>query len=250
MKIPKIIHYCWFGNGQLSAMEQKCIASWKKYCPEYTFMEWNESNYDVSQCTYTKEAAQAGKWGFVTDYVRLDVLYQYGGFYFDTDVEFLKPLDDLCTNTAFIGFEQNDRVNDGQGIGAVPHLDMIRGLRDMYFSLHFCNEDGSLNLVECPQYRTQYLMEKGLVLNGQAQTIGEMTIYPQDYFCPKSFQTGLIKVTSNTYSIHHFRGSWHTEKERKMIGRMQVVRRILGEKLGNRLLRWFFDTKDNILHKK
>ena len=249
-RIPKIIHYCGFGSGQMSEQENMCIESWKKYCPDYTFIEWNDSNYNIHKCTYMEQAASVGKWSFVTDYVRLDVLYEYGGIYLDTDVELLKEFDSLLMHKAFIGFEQDDRVNDGQGMGAEPHLHMIREMRDMYEKISFFHEDGSLNLRECTQYRTQYLQKRGLILNGERQTVGDIEVYPTEYFCPKSFLTGKLTVTDKTYSIHHFRGAWHTDKEKKIIRFMQIVRRVLGEKVGSTVLKGFFEMKDFILKRK
>lgn len=249
-KIPKIIHYCWFGDGQMSEQELAYIETWKKHCPDYTIIKWSEANFDINVCQYARDAAKAKKWSFVTDYVRLSVLYEYGGFYFDTDVELLKSLEPLRKHRAFIGFEQNDRVNDGQGMGAVPHHEIIRGFRDMYHTLSFYNKDGSMNLKECPQYRTMYLRQKGLELNGMRQTIEDMEIYPKEYFCPKNFRTGKLDITENTYSIHHFKGSWHTEKERKIIGGMQLVRRVFGEKTGEQILQIVFRWKDELKNKK
>jgi len=245
-RIPKIIHYCWFGDGQMSEMEKKCIETWKRFCPDYEIREWNDSNYDISKCQYALDAAQNHKWSFVTDYVRLDVLYQYGGIYLDTDVEMLKTFDPLLQYEAFLGFECDERVNDGQGMGAVPHFEPVKELRDMYQSLSFYNEDGSLNLKECPQYRTEYLMKRGLKTNGERQQVCGIEIFPARFFCPKNFMTGKIHVTEETYSIHHFKGAWHSAKELKIIEYMQFTRRLLGEHAGSAFLEHFFDWKDRI----
>ena len=102
--IPKIIHYCWFGGAELPEKDRKCIESWKKFCPDYQIIEWNENNYDVTKNTYMYQAYQAKKWGFVPDYARLDIIYQHGGIYLDTDVELVKNLDSLLENDAFMGF--------------------------------------------------------------------------------------------------------------------------------------------------
>ncbi len=249
-KIPKIIHYCWFGPGEMSQEEKNYIESWKKNCPDYELRLWSDSNYDISKCQYTREAAENGKWSFVTDYVRLDVLYQYGGLYFDTDVELLKNFDSFLTCEAFIGFEDGEHVNSGQAMGTVPGNPLIKELRDMYHNISFYKEDGSLNLKECPRYLTEYLETKGLKGNDEKQCIEGMVVFPTRYFCPKSFQTGKIHITDDTVSIHHFRGAWHSEKERKIILWMQKVRRVLGVKRGNSFLQWFFETKDKIRHKK
>jgi hypothetical protein len=196
------------------------------------------------------EAAKAQKWGFVTDYVRLKVLYDYGGFYFDTDVEMLKNLDPLREHRFFIGFETNERVNDGQGVGAVARHPIIKMMLEKYQKLSFFTEEGRYNLKESPQYRTEVLLEKGLQLTGRRQQLGDAEIYPVEYFCPKSFQTGRIRVTKNTYSIHHFRGSWHTKKERRYIRITQGLNRLIGERAGSKFVRWLYACNDLIKHKK
>lgn len=242
--IPKIIHYCWFGNGEMSELEKACIATWRKYCPDYEIKVWNEKNYDIHKCRYMEQAASKGQWSFVTDYVRLDLLYQYGGIYLDTDVELLKNPDFLLQYRSFIGFEQEDRVNSGQGMGAIAGLQVVKELRDMYDEIDFINEDGTLNQKECPQYLTAYLSQKGLQLNNKRQQVGDMEIFPTEFFSPKNFLTGRISLGPDTVSIHHFNGAWHTEKEKRIIRGMQFVRRLLGVRLGNIVLKAFFDTKD------
>ena len=103
--IPKKIHYCWVGGNSKPPLVKKCIQSWKKYCPDYEIIEWNESNYDISKNIYMKQAYEAKKWAFVTDYMRLDIIYEHGGIYLDTDVELIKNIDDLLSNEAFAGIE-------------------------------------------------------------------------------------------------------------------------------------------------
>ena len=103
--IPKIIHYCWFGGNPLPELAIKCIESWKKYLPDYEIKEWNESNFDINCCAYVREAYEAKKWAFVSDYARFWILYQHGGLYFDTDVELIKSIDDLIVKGAFMGCE-------------------------------------------------------------------------------------------------------------------------------------------------
>lgn len=247
--IPKIIHYCWFGGGKLPDQEQAYIEGWKKKCPDFEIMEWNETNYDIHKCRYMEEAASVGKWSFVSDYARLDVLYQYGGIYLDTDVEVLKDLAPLCKHEGFIGFESRERVNDGQGFGAEKGNALIKEMMGEYDQLSFFSEDGSYNQIESPQYRTKVLKAHGLIMNEQEQEIEGVHIYPTDYFCPKNFTTGKIKVTDHTYCIHHFKGSWHTVKERKIIAFTQKICRVLGEKNGNAFCKWMFEFKDDVKEK-
>lgn len=117
--IPKIIHYCWFGRGPLPELAQKCIASWKKYLPDYEIKEWNEDNFDVNIIPYTAEAYQAKKYAFVSDYARFWIMYHYGGIYFDTDVEVIRPMDDIVANGNFMGFEVDPDGENTIGRGSV-----------------------------------------------------------------------------------------------------------------------------------
>ena len=214
--IPKKIHYCWIGGNPLPKSAKKCIASWKKYCPDYEIIEWNETNYDFTQNRYMKEALEAKKWGFVPDFARLDIIYQHGGIYLDTDVEIIKPFDSLLNSKGFAGFESPDYVNLGQGFAAEPGNMVIKKLLESYDELKFKNDDGSLNLVASPELNTGTLKEIGLIANGEKQTLEDcFTIYPSDCFCPKSINDGIIRKTKNTFSIHHFDSTWFSEDQQK-----------------------------------
>ena len=101
--IPKIIHYCWFGRNPLPDSAKKCIESWRKFFPEYEIKEWNEDNFDVHLIPYVEEAYNAKKYAFVSDYARFWILYFYGGVYFDTDVEVIRPMDDILAKGGFMG---------------------------------------------------------------------------------------------------------------------------------------------------
>ena len=214
--IPKKIHYCWVGGNPLPESAKKCIRSWKKYCPDYEIIEWNESNYDFSAVPYMKEAFDAGKWGFVPDYARLDIIYRYGGIYLDTDVEIVRSFDSLLSLRGFAGFEDNQNVALGLGFGAEPGNPVIRALMDSYRELHFCGSDGTLNLTPSPQLNTETLVKEfGLIRNGEYRVLEDFTIFPPEYFCPKSFKDGIVRKTKNTYSIHHYDASWYDENQRK-----------------------------------
>lgn len=214
--IPKKIHYCWIGGNPLPKSAQKYIKSWKKYCPDYEIIEWNETNYDFTKNQYMKEALESKKWGFVPDYARLDIIYQHGGIYLDTDVEIIKSFDSLLENKGFAGFESKQYVNLGQGFGAEAGNPVIKALLDSYDDLHFINKDGSLNMVASPELNTETLANIGLNRNGEKQTINDcFTIYPSEYFCPKSLNDGIIRKTENTYSIHHFDASWFDNASKK-----------------------------------
>lgn len=211
MSIPKIIHYCWFGGKPLPKEAQKCIASWRKYCPDYKIIEWNESNYDVNKNYYTKTTYANKQWAFLTDYVRLDVIANNGGIYLDTDVELLKPLDLLLANEAYLGQEKNGRVNTGLGFGAIRDHDFIKENRSFYENNNnIMGRNGKLRKIICVDVTSSLLLSKGFRANSKIQVIGGVKIYPVEYFCPKQIGTNKIRITNNTFSIHHFDASWKT----------------------------------------
>ena len=111
--IPKIIHYCWFGGKKKPENVEQYILSWKNKCPDYEIREWNENNFDIKSNCFCKEAYEKKKWAFVSDYARLAILYKYGGIYMDTDVEVIKPFDNLLTYQAFLCFESSKMVSIG-----------------------------------------------------------------------------------------------------------------------------------------
>lgn len=246
MKIPKVIHYCWFGRGEKPELALKCIESWKKNLPEYEIIEWNEDNFDIEQNLYVKQAYENRKFAFVTDYVRLYVLYNHGGIYMDTDVEVLKPLDQFLHHPAFSGFENNDNVPTGI-MASCKKNKWIKDLLDEYKDLKFVKDDGSFDLTTNVTRITNLTENKyGLVKKSSYQELKKAVVfYPYDYFCPKDWFSGEIKITDNTVTIHHFSGSWHTDKEKKRNKlRHQFIQKygtIEGNKRYNKYLhRWDF----------
>lgn len=231
--IPKIIHYFWFGENEIPEKDKKNIETWKKYCPDYEIKLWNEKNYVIPDVAYVKDAALMKKWGHVCDYARLDVLYRYGGIYFDTDVEIIKSFDELLKYKGFIGFENQLNVNTGQGIGAEPGNITVKGMMDAYLTRSFILEDGSCDLTPCPEINTLYLVERGLLQNNSRQTVEELEIFPTEYFCPKHILTGKITITSQTFSIHHFAGNWFEPEKKKKMQRSERIRNIFGMRIGN-----------------
>lgn len=217
--IPHIIHYCWFGGNPLPKSAVQCIESWKKYCPGYEVREWNESNYDVHACPYVQEAYQTKKWAFVSDYARFDILYSYGGVYFDTDVELIRPIDDILLKGPFLGMEQPDTekacvyVAPGLGMGAVAGHPIYHAILSEYKTKHFQNDDGTYNQTTIVKYTTDTLREYGLSDAQHVQCVDGIWIYPWDYFCPMKYQTGELAITSNTRSIHYYSATWLTKEE-------------------------------------
>lgn len=219
--IPKKIHYFWFGGNDKTKLALECIESWKKYCPDYEIIEWNEKNYDIHKNKYMEQAYNSKRWGFVPDYARLDVIYEHGGIYFDTDVEVIKPLDELLCDDGFIGFEKNPDsknqkyyVNAGQGFGATKHHPIIKKMKDKYETLLFC-ENGNENLTTSPYYNTESLIELGLKQDNKYQNLNGFKVYPSDYFCPINWKTKELNKSENTYSIHYFNASWLSDMEKK-----------------------------------
>lgn len=245
--IPKIIHYCWFGENPLPELAVKCIESWKQYFPAYEIKEWNESNFDLNCCNYVKEAYEEKMWAFVSDYARYWILYHEGGLYFDTDVEIIKKMDDIISKGSFMGCEPvNGRSEDelkyksvncapGLGMGLKPGLSLIKEILDSYNLMHFRLEDGRLNKTTIVKYTSDILIQYGWIPNGRLQCIRDIYIYPTDYFCPINYETTEMNITENTRSIHHYTASWLSKKERKYHTIKQKLRNRFGYEIGTRI---------------
>lgn len=212
--IPKIIHWCWFGRGELPPLAKKCIESWKNLLPDYEIKMWNEDNFDVSSVQYVSEAYQKCKYAFVSDYVRLYALYTEGGIYMDSDVEVLKRLDEFHELTAFTGYESNGACLTGI-MGSEKGGRWVKDLLDEYQGRQFIKSDGSLNMTTNVKYTVRLMKAKGLRLDGTKEIVSDyVAIFPWDYFCPKSWKTGEITTTANTRTIHHFAASWWGPRDR------------------------------------
>lgn len=233
--IPKKIHYIWFGGNDLTPLAKKCIASWRRYCPDYEIIRWDESNFDISQNRYCNEAYQAKKWAFASDYARLWVLVNEGGIYMDTDVEVLKPLDSFLDLESFSGFQTEDTIPTGIMASSCHHPFFEKLLRD-YDDRCFIFPDGSLDLKTNVSLITEDCLKSGLLLNNKKQTVEGFTLFPTEYFCPKDPTDLKLHLTNNSYTIHHFDGSWITPEERfhrKIAGIIgpratSIVKKILG----------------------
>ncbi|MGM9947033.1 glycosyltransferase family 32 protein [Floccifex sp.] len=246
--IPKVIHYCWFGNNPLPELARKCIDSWKKFCPKYEIKEWNETNFDVNICEYTRGAYNEKKWAFVSDYARFWIIYNFGGIYMDTDVELIASIDDLIETGAYMGCEPklesdcydnqfdkyNYLINPGLGIAAPAHHPFYEEMLNIYNKSSFYNVSGEVDL-STVVYKSTLLLEKyGYKENLNEKILG-ITIYPSDYFCPKNYMTGNLIITKNTRSIHHYSASWHSKIEKKQFQTLQILISKFGNNKGQKL---------------
>ncbi len=209
--IPKEIHYCWFGNNPIPEKYKAYIDSWKKYCPDYEIKLWNEDNFDISSNKFMKDAYDAGDYAFASDYARLEIIYQHGGIYLDTDVELIKNLDDLLYQKMFAGFESDDYVAFGLGFGAVKEHEAVKAIMDEYEAIEYKID----KIIPCPQHQTRVLKRFGLIANGEHQIFDDITIYPAKMFCPKNYDTWHTVIKDYTHSIHHFDATWFDEDLRK-----------------------------------
>ena len=234
--IPKKIHYCWFGGKPLPEEAKRCIKSWKTHCPGYEIIEWNEDNYSIQESSsYVREAYSVKKWAFVSDYVRFDILYKYGGVYFDTDVELINPIDDILEKGPFMGCEKASgfSVAPGLGIAAETGNSIYKMVLDEYKNRHFIKEDGSFDQLTVVEFVTNLLKKKGLTDSKDViQMVEGITIYPKEFFCPLDYRTGKMTITENTRSIHHYAATWHTTKEKRYHRYGQLIGRIAGENIG------------------
>ena len=215
-KIPKIIHYCWFGKTEIPDHLKRYMESWDKYCPDYEIIRWDESNYDISKNQYMREAYESKKWGFVPDYARLDIVHQYGGIYLDTDVEMVQSFDKLLCSSSFFGYADLQDVNLGHGFGSEKGNPLLDDMKKIYEEKTFIKSDGTLDLRTCIEYQRPVLKKWGFHLNGKQESIRDNVIYPREVFNPLG-RLGINELfTDNTYSIHHAEISWESEKNRRL----------------------------------
>lgn len=212
MAIPKLIHYCWFGKNPKSEEIQKYINSWKTYMPDYEIIEWNESNFDVNKLEYTKQAYEMKKYAFVSDVARIEALYEYGGIYFDTDVEVFKSFDDILNNSCVLGFEEEEYVATSM-MATVPKHPLIKEFIELYKNISFLDSEG--NIIEGTNVLklTELLQQKGLKRENVYQKIEEnINIYPKEYFSPYVYPYGIYQITDKSYCVHHFNVSWQSKE--------------------------------------
>lgn len=235
MSIPRVIHYCWFGGKPLPPDALKCIESWKKFFPDYEIKQWDESNFDVNIIPYTSEAYSIGKFAFVSDYARMWVLYHHGGVYFDTDVEVVRSFEDVLSRGGFMGFETNEFINPGLGMALPKSSEIALGVMVEFERTKFLNEDGSFNPKGIVPLTTKILLSRGLKQNGELQNIGDISVYPIDWFNPLDDATGRLRKTANTYSIHWYSKSWMEPQSRLRTMAAHLVHRIFGTSLPSKI---------------
>jgi mannosyltransferase OCH1-like enzyme len=219
----KTIHYCWFGGSELPDDGVRCVESWRRYFPDFQVKEWNDGNYDVNKNDFIKQAYQNKKYAFVSDFARMEVIFDYGGIYFDTDVEIVRRLDEAYLNNGFMVFGRNYRgdlgVNSGLGFGADKGNPLIGEILKGYENKQFLKSDGSLLLEPCIILENKILIKNGLKLSDESQQVCGISVLPTQ-FCADYRK----KLTSQTYAIHYGNGSWVSEEDRE---RLMLKRRLL-----------------------
>ena len=229
--IPKVIHYCWFGRNPLPKMAVKCIASWRKFLPDYEIKEWNEDNFDVDIIPYTKDAYADRKYAFVSDFARFWILYHHGGVYFDTDVEVIRPMDDIIGRGPFMGLEiagQNGKIAPGLGLAAEPGDPVYEEIIDGFARLDYHLPDGSRNPYTMIPMVTDIMQARGLAGTETIQNVDGIDIYAPDFFNPLDDATGRLRKTKNTRTIHWFMKSWMPSESKFSVWIKRMARRILG----------------------
>ena len=240
-KIPKIIHFCWLSKDEYPELVKKCIESWKKYLPDYEIMIWNTDNFDVNCCTYTAQAFAAKKYAFVSDYIRLYALYNYGGIYLDSDIEVIKSFDDLLNQKAFTCF-QNSYSVAAWIFGSVKGNPIFKEFLDHYKDRKFILDDGSMDLTPNPVPITETCKKHGLKLKNVEQKLDYITVYPQDYFCPYDHVNEKLNITENTYSIHYFNAAWFTDEQKEKLTKRRKIEKKYG-RLGGYIYEGFYTIK-------
>jgi len=250
--IPKKIHYCWFGKAPLTEEAKKCINSWKKFMPDYEIIRWDESNFDIGFCNYTQQAYECKKWAFVSDVARFYILYNHGGIYFDTDVELIKSLEPILLKGGFMGAEnfvdkiaegQSQKiaiapglglaVNPGLGLAVNPGLGLYKEILSYYENVDFLDKTGKFNNKTIVHITTEILKKHGLKDINEIQKIDQISIYPNEYFCPLDQDTGKLVITDNTYSIHWYSASWQSNYSKIKT----KIKRLLGPRISQHIMK-------------
>lgn len=233
--IPHKIHYCWFGYHKKPKLIQKCISSWKTYLPDWQIIEWNESNYDINKNTYISEAYRQGKWAFVVDYARFDILNEQGGIFLDTDVELLRPIpENFLEYEAFTGFESDKTINPGLIYASIPGQTILKELITVYEKKKYGEKiDGRVeNIVDIS---TEVLRQHGLQKNNTFQIIEGVAVFPKEFFCCFNHEIQAFEMVEQTVSIHHYFASWSPWYRKLYFKCIKITAAILGKE---RYLKW------------
>lgn len=245
--IPKIIHYCWISDEEYPDLVKKCMDSWKKYLPDYEFIKWDSTNFDMKICEYTKQAYEAKKYTWVSDYIRLYALYHIGGIYLDCDIEVVKNFDQLLENKGFTCFE-TEKLVAAWIFGSQKGNPIFKQFLDYYDNSSFIKENGEYDLTANPVPITKICCKNGLKLNGKEQNLGDLVVYPMTYFCPYNpYRKGSSRFTKKTYAIHWFNGSWLKEEEKKRNLMEKKYVDLFGKKIGKKIAAFiFYKNKEGI----
>mgnify|MGYP001026247974 FL=1 len=221
--IPRKIHYCWFGKHEMSDLNKRCLDSWYKTCPEFEIICWDENNYEYQKNSFMKEAYEKEKWAYVSDYARMDIIYNEGGIYLDTDVELIKDLEDLLYQKAFFSVDFSHLISSGLGFGAEKNNNYIKMLMDMYIDMHFVNKDGSYNEVPVPELQRKFFKKLGYKENGEYCVVDDITILPETIFAGYNNLVDRFNITDKTYALHHFEGTWTSDESKRQVRGMQKL---------------------------
>ena len=258
MNIPKIIHYVWVGDPNKKSQQfYDCLASWKKYCPDYKIIEWNESNFDINASLYAKQAYEKGKLGFVADFIRTKVLYEYGGIYLDTDVEITKSFDDLLHNEFLISFENEVYLETAILASAKGHP-LPKIMHDFYINYPFLYNGKPDTTPNTPIWTCFLKKYYGLTLKNHTQVLKKLddpnsptvTVLPSEYFCPINYTTKEMKKTENTYAIHYFGATWFTSKQKKREKFLKGIYKLLGKKIFSGFTKMYVNNVNKKLKKR
>lgn len=236
--ISKTIHYCWFGGNKKPKLSLKCIESWRRNCPGYEIIEWNEKNFDINKNRYVKDAYKNKKYAFVSDYVRLYALCHQGGIYMDTDVEVLGSLDEFLHHQAFSGFESKGIIPTGI-MACEKGYGLFKEFMDHYEDRPFVKEDRTLDMTPNTVIMTNIIKKYGFVPDGSYQIINGFALYPEDVFCPLEMGTGILKLTERSKTIHYFSASWYSKNMKVKSKLSKLIRKTIGLNNTEKLIQLF-----------
>lgn len=221
------IHSFWFSGEKKTELYKRCIDSWHKYCPDFEIFEWNAENYDVTKNQYMFEAFQHGKWAFVSDYARLDVVYHYGGIYMDMDVELLAPITQLLNADSFFCRQDDGYLELGSGFGAKAGNSLIGEMLQTYQNRKYILENGEADMTSQPIWISGVLKKHGIHRSHDSQKIGNGLILSNDYI---SCNAGRNPMKHPKIGVHWHNGGWLSEKERSLLKASESAKDELVEK--------------------